>query len=75
MLPMDALAAAISIAGSEQKLAEMVGLSQGAIAMAKRRGQVSDGLAARIDHAMNGQISKHDLCPEAFGPKVQAVAS
>lgn len=62
------LEAAITIAGSEAKLGVMAGYSQNAIWSAKRKGRVSAELAAGIDRATNGAISKSALRPDIFPP-------
>lgn len=63
---------AVEIAGSQKKLATAIGCSPNAIIEARKRGQVSWKMALRIDELSNGEISKHDLRPDVFGPHPQA---
>lgn len=58
--------AAITIIGSEAKLGAKAGYSQNAIWYAKRNGRISGDLAAAIDKATNGAISKGQLRPDLF---------
>lgn len=57
---------AISLAGSEQKLADRVGFSQPAINKAKKRGRASAELAVAIDTAMAPDVTKSDLRPDLW---------
>ena len=57
---------AIRLLGSEAKLAKAVGCSQPAINKAKRTARVSAKLAAGIDAATSGQISKSLLRPDLW---------
>ena len=57
---------AIQLAGSQKKLGEKVGLSQNAIWYALNNGRVSAELAAAIEKATNGAVSKSDLRPDLF---------
>lgn len=61
--------AAIAIAGSEAKLGKMIAVSQNAIWSAKRKGRASAELAAGIDRATKGVISKAQLRPDIFQPE------
>lgn len=67
--------AAIKFAGSEKKLGDLCGCSQNAIWNAKRAGRVSPKLAKAIDHATEGLIPKHQLCPDVFDPPSQSVGA
>lgn len=58
--------AAIAKFGTETKLAEAAGVSQPTINEAKRSGRVGHRLAAAIDQATEGEISKHDLRPDIW---------
>lgn len=58
--------AAITIAGSEEKLGKAIGYSQNAIWHAKRRGRVTAEMAIGIERATNGAIPKHRLRPDLF---------
>ncbi len=68
----DLLITAIKKAGSEEKLGKEIGFSQHAIWRAKKRGQVSPLMAAKIDDWSGGFISKHDLRPDIFGERPKA---
>ncbi|MDP2410390.1 MAG: YdaS family helix-turn-helix protein [Pseudolabrys sp.] len=57
---------AIRRAGSEAKLAKLIGCSQVAINKAKHRNRVSGEMAVAIDRAFDGEISKADLRPDLF---------
>ncbi len=57
---------AIAIAGSQQKLGELVGKSQNTIWAARRAGRVSAELAAAIDEATNGEVPRWQLRPDLW---------
>lgn len=61
-----ALEAAISIAGSEAKLGELIGYSQVAINKAKRGGRCSAEMAAAIDRALAPKVTKSRLRPDLW---------
>jgi DNA-binding transcriptional regulator YdaS (Cro superfamily) len=67
-----ALQKAISIAGSEAKLAEKVGFSQPAINKAKRKGHCSAEMAVAIDSALAPDVTKSDLRPDLWPAAVSA---
>jgi len=70
-----AMERAIRKAGSEAKLAEMIGCSQVAVNKAKRRGRPSAEMAVAIDRALAGDPAKHDLRPDLFeAPSLQPKA-
>lgn len=59
---------AISLTGSQQKLAEKVGCSQQFISLLAREAvKVSAEMALAIHKATDGQVSKHKLRPDIFG--------
>jgi DNA-binding transcriptional regulator YdaS (Cro superfamily) len=60
---------AIKRAGSEAKLAALIGCSQVAINKAKHRNRVSGEMAVAIDKATEGDVSKSDLRPDLFEPE------
>lgn len=62
-----AIKRAIAVAGSEGRLAKLVGVSQPAINKAKNVGHTSAALAVKIDAALAGAVSKEELCPAVFG--------
>ncbi len=64
----------ITRAGSEDKLASLVGVSQPAINKAKKRGRVSPALALSIEAAFPGEFTKEELRPDIFIPKDGAAA-
>ena len=61
-----AISRAIELAGSEAKLGELIGFSQVAINKAKQRGKVSAEMAAAIDDALGGQVTKFSLRPDLW---------
>lgn len=66
-MPSALLRAAITIAGSEEKLAKRAGYSQHAIWKAKKRGRVTGEMATAIERATGGAISRARLRPDLFG--------
>ena len=68
---MDPIDRAIQICGSQAKLAELAGVSQPAIAKARKAGRTSPDLAVAISRATHGQVLIADLVPTVF----QAVAA
>lgn len=64
----DLIQKAISLLGSEAKLAAACGVSQPAINSAKQAGSVSAKLAKKIESATGGAVQKHELCPDVFDP-------
>lgn len=67
-----ALEKAIEIAGSEEKLGELIGYSQPAVNKAKRRGRPSAEMAAKIDAALAPKITKTELRPDLWPPSEAA---
>lgn len=66
---------AISITGSQQKLAEKVGCSQQYISLLARSAvKVSAEMALAFDRATDGKVSKHTLRPDIFGKPVREAA-
>ena len=63
-----ALQKAISLVGSQCKLAKKAGVSQPAISQAVQAGRVSARLALKIETATKGAVSKESLCPDIFSP-------
>jgi DNA-binding transcriptional regulator YdaS (Cro superfamily) len=61
-----AMERAIQIAGSEAKLAVLIGCSQVAVNKAKRRGKCSAEMAVEIDRALKGAVTKLELRPDLF---------
>lgn len=68
-----ALEKAIDLAGSEEKLGELIGYSQPAVNKAKKRGRASAEMAAKIDAALAPKITKTELRPDLWPPE-KAVA-
>lgn len=65
---MNAVKRAIEIAGSEAKLARLIGVSQPSINAAKHKGAASARMAVAIERALNGSVTCAELCPEVFSP-------
>jgi DNA-binding transcriptional regulator YdaS (Cro superfamily) len=60
---------AIAIAGSQQALADGIGLSQKGISWLLIHAQnVSAEIAVNVHKYTGGRVSKHDLRPDLFGP-------
>lgn len=59
-----AIVEAIESAGSEAKLAAMIGTSQVAVHKAKRRGVTSPRMAVAIERVTG--VCKERLCPDVF---------
>lgn len=58
---------AISIAGTQDALAKKTGLSQGLISKYKRNAcRVNANHALKIEIAVDRQVMRHEMCPEAF---------
>lgn len=58
---------AISILGSEAKLAAACGYSQAAVSKAKHSGRVSAEMAVAIERATDGAIPRSDFRPDLWG--------
>lgn len=69
------ITAAVAIIGSEAKLGKAAGYSQNAIWHAKRTGRCSAEMAAAIDRATDGEVSKHSLRPDIYGAATRARAA
>lgn len=65
---------AITLAGSQAKLAEACGVKQASIWQAKDAGRVSAELAIGIHHATNGEVSCRDLRPDLVWPAAESAA-
>lgn len=73
MLTTDVLITAISLAGSETKLAAALdGYTQNAVWSAKRSGRVSGPMARKLDEWTHGQVSRCVLRPDVFGAPSEA---
>lgn len=67
--------AAITILGSEAKLALACGVTQGAIWKAKTAGRVSGEMAVKIERATKGSVPRHRLRPDLWDAPVSMSAS
>lgn len=67
---------AVSIAGSQHRLAEVSGLSQQFISKLQRgeRGVTAE-TALAIERATNGRVSRHDLRPDLWPASKQSEAA
>lgn len=61
-----ALEKAIKKAGSEAKLAELIGCSQVAVNKAKHRGRVTAEMAIKIARSLEDHVTTHELRPDLF---------
>ena len=68
----EAIALAIAMFGSQQKLAAACGVSQGAVHKWLYGGRVSAENAVAIERATGGLVSKAALRPDLFGAGVAA---
>lgn len=67
---------AVELVGSQQKLAEKIGLSQQGISyLMHAADKVSAEIAIEVDKATDGAVSRHDLRPDIFGPKSTEAAA
>jgi DNA-binding transcriptional regulator YdaS (Cro superfamily) len=67
---------AIEIVGTQQKLAEKIGLSQQGISyLMNAADKVSAEIAIEVEKATDGVVSRHDLRPDIFGAKPSEVAA
>lgn len=59
---------AIKIAGSQEKLADLIGTTQQAISwtLTEANGKVSAETAIKIDEALAGQVKRQELRPDIF---------
>jgi DNA-binding transcriptional regulator YdaS (Cro superfamily) len=63
---------AVHAAGSQHKLAQMIGFSQPWICVSIQRGTCSPRMAAAIHRATGGSVRQHILCPSVFDPPAKA---
>lgn len=63
----DLVRKAVAIAGSQNKLAGLCGVSAVAVGKWLRNGQVSAASAVAIDKATNGAVGKEEILPHIFG--------
>ncbi len=63
--------AAVTIHGSQAKLATAMGCSQQQIAYLLKASSITAEMALKIDSATNGKVSKHKLRKDIFGPEPQ----
>ncbi|HDS1307943.1 TPA: transcriptional regulator [Stenotrophomonas maltophilia] len=63
---MDALDRAVKAAGGVTSLASHLGVRQSAVSNWRSRGRVPPAMAIPIESVTG--VSRHDLCPEIFGP-------
>nr|WP_088028408.1 YdaS family helix-turn-helix protein [Stenotrophomonas maltophilia] len=63
---MDALDRAVKAAGGVTSLASHLGVRQSAVSNWRSRGRVPAAMAIPIESVTG--VSRHDLCPEIFGP-------
>lgn len=59
---------AITLAGSQAKLAEACGVKQQSIWQAKETGRCSAELALQIEHALDGRVTARQLRPDLPWP-------
>lgn len=68
----DPLARAIEIFGSQQALADALAIRSPSISGWRQAGRVPAERCAAIEKLTNGQVTRHDLRPDVFGPVVVA---
>jgi DNA-binding transcriptional regulator YdaS (Cro superfamily) len=57
---------AIDVAGSQEKLSMLSGLSQGTISKYVRGYKITAESALRIEQSIDKKVMRHELCPEVF---------
>ena len=65
---------AIDLHGSQARLAKAMGCSQQQIAYLLRAKTISAKMAKALDEATAGEVSRHALRPDIFGPAAGEVA-
>lgn len=66
---MTPLQKAIDRAGSQAKLAALIGKRQSHVSMWVKRGRVPADMCAPIEQAVDGAVTRHDLRPDIFGER------
>ena len=61
------IARAVSLHGSQAKLADVIGCSQQQISYLLKAKTISAEMALKIDTATSGAVSKNELRPDIFG--------
>lgn len=66
----EALSRAVELAGGQKPLADLVGTTQSQVWywLSRSKRGVPGEFAAKIEDATNGQVTRHDLRPDIFGP-------
>lgn len=59
---------AIEIVGGQTSLAALIGKKQSNVSMWLRRKKVAAECCIAIEAATGGQVTRHDLRPDVFGP-------
>jgi DNA-binding transcriptional regulator YdaS (Cro superfamily) len=57
---------AIEVAGSQEKLSQLSGLSQGTISKYVRGFKITAESALRIEQSIDRKVMRHELCPDVF---------
>lgn len=72
----EALSRAIELAGGQKPLADLVGTTQSQIWywLSRSKRGVPGEFAPKIEDATKGQVTRHDLRPDIFGPAPERVA-
>lgn len=67
----EALSRAIELAGGQKPLADLVGTTQSQIWywLSRSKRGVPGEFASKIEDATNGEVTRHDLRPDIFGPR------
>ena len=66
MKQLNALKRAIRLAGGQQALAYSIGSSQSTVSTWIKRGRIGANYALKVDRALDGQVSAHDLRPDLY---------
>jgi DNA-binding transcriptional regulator YdaS (Cro superfamily) len=69
-----ALEAAIRHCGTQQKLADAIGVSQMAIWSCRKQGRVSAEIAVAIESATGGAVMRHHLRPDLWSRQMMVSA-
>ena len=59
---------AIRVVGTQQALADMLGIRSPSIAGWKTTGSVPANRCRSIEHLTGGKVTRYDLRPDVFGP-------
>lgn len=59
---------AIDLSGGQAQLADKLGIKQPSVSYWLKVGKVSAEYTLKAEQATNGEVTRHDLRPDIFGP-------